>query len=341
MSIGRVFMLVPLLACPLHAQELRVAELGSCELDSGEVLSPCDLAYRTYGDLNADRDNAVLIPTWFGGTSNDWTQLIESGLAPMDGFHAIVVDAFGNGVSTSPTTSPTQGGSAFPAVSIGDMVSAQYRLVTEVLGLEELYAVIGVSMGGMQTFEWLVEYPDFFAKAVPIIGSPRLGAYDIARWEIELSVLELMEQCACDAAAVAYSGLRILTSQTPEYHERVTDRTTVQADLSRQAEQALASLTDGRSRNVASQLRAMIGHDISRKFDGDMVATGEAIKADLLVIVGQDDHLVTPTPALEFAKLVGAATVVLKDDCGHLSPFLSCSGGQMTQAIAEFLTRDH
>jgi homoserine O-acetyltransferase len=325
-----------LVAFPLHAQDLQVAELGECTLESGEVLAPCAVAYRTYGELNAGRDNAILIPTWFGGTSAAWTGILGGGPIHLEGYYAIVVDAFGNGVSTSPTTSPTQGGGAFPMITIGDMVHAQHRLATDIMGLDRLYAVMGISMGGMQTFEWLVEYPEFFGKAVSIIGSPRVGPYDLARWETELRVLDLFELCGCEEAAAAHAGLSILTSYTPDYHFRVTDRTTVQASLVERGQNA-ERLSGGRTKNIATQLRAMINHDISRGFDGDMVATAAAIQTELLVIVNATDHLVTPGPALDFAKLAGAQSLVLNDDCGHLSPFQSCSGTTMTEAISAFL----
>ena len=340
MFARKLLWLVPaLVALPLQAQDLQVAELGECPLESGAVLAPCDLAYRTYGELNAARDNAILISTWFGGTSAAWTGILGSGLIDLEGFYTIVVDAFGNGVSTSPTTSPTQGGGAFPLVSIGDMVHSQYRLVSDVLGLDGLYAVMGISMGGMQTFEWLVEYPDFFAKAVPIIGSPRLGPYDIARWETELRVLELFEACECDEAAAAHAGLSILTSNTPAYHARVSDRTTVQSALDGQ-DRSVQRLSEGRTKNIATQLRAMINLDVSRGFGGDMAKAAASIQAELLVVVNATDHLVTPGPALEFAELAGAQSLVLDDDCGHLSPFQSCSGTEMTLAISAFLARD-
>jgi homoserine O-acetyltransferase len=341
MLARKLLWLVPaLVALPLQAQDLQVVELGECALESGEVLAPCDLAYRTYGELNAARDNAILISTWWGGTSASWTGILGSGLIDLAGFYTIVVDAFGNGVSTSPTTSPTQGGEAFPLISIGDMVHSQHRLVTDVMELDGLYAVMGFSMGGMQTFEWLVEYPGFFDKAVAISGSPRLGPYDIARWETGLHVLELFEACECEAAAAAYAGLSILTSNSPEYQARVTDRTTVQTVLAQQARQSVQRWSGGRTKDIASQTRAMINLDISRGFGGDMAAAAAAIQAELLVIVNAVDHVVTPGPALEFAELAGAQTVVLDDDCGHLSALRSCSGTEMTVAISAFLARD-
>lgn len=68
----------------------------------------------------------------------------------------IAVDALGDGVSSSPSNSETQHGPAFPAFNTRDMVDAEYRMVTETFGIKHLHAVMGVSMGGMQTFEWMV-----------------------------------------------------------------------------------------------------------------------------------------------------------------------------------------
>ena len=76
MLARKLLWIVPaLIALPLQAQDLQVVELGECALESGEVLAPCDLGYRTYGELNAARDNAMLISTWFGGNSANWTAL--------------------------------------------------------------------------------------------------------------------------------------------------------------------------------------------------------------------------------------------------------------------------
>jgi pimeloyl-ACP methyl ester carboxylesterase len=69
------------------------------------------------------------------------------------------------------------------------MVDAEYRLATETLGLKHLRAVMGISMGGMQTFEWMVDYPDFMDEAIPIVGSPRLTGYDLLLWHTEEDAL--------------------------------------------------------------------------------------------------------------------------------------------------------
>ena len=325
----------PLVAAPLPAQELQRADLGQCSLEVGQVLEPCQITYRTFGELNAARDNAILVPTWFGGTSATWVGMIGTEFLDPSQYFVIVVDALGNGVSSSPSNSPTQSNGAFPSISIRDMVRTQYRLATEVLQLHGLHAVLGLSMGGMQTFEWLVLYPDFLQRAIPIIGSPQLGPYDIALWQTELRLLELYDSCQCLAAKTALEGVNFLAGATPSYHARLADRDSVSARLVRAAERR--DLDGGRSYDVASQLRAMINHDVSVDFGGDLQKAAESIQARLLVIVGSTDHMVTPEPALAFADLAGAEQLVLENDCGHGAT--TCGSAEMSSAIAAFLSR--
>jgi homoserine O-acetyltransferase len=322
-------------AAPLHGQDLRTADLGTCALESGEELRPCTVAYRTLGSLNAARDNAVLVPTWFTGTSEQMLDLVAT-LADTARFHVIVVDAFGNGVSTSPSNSPTQGGEAFPRITIGDMVASQYRLVTEELGLERLYAVTGASMGGMQTFEWMVAHPGFFEKAVPLIGSPRLGAYDVALWETELRILDLYEACRCADAAATLAGVGMLTSSSPDAFNARSDRTAIGASLESGAEATL-SRPDGWTYDMASQLHAMIAHDVARNFGGDLTRAAGAVTADLLSVVVRSDHVVTPGPAVEFAGLAGGESIVLDNAGGHGGLFLP--GTNWTDRVQAFLAR--
>src|SRR5207253_2336192 len=78
----------------------------------------------------------------------------------------------------------------FPRFTVRDMVTSQHELLTKVLRLTHVRAVTGGSMGGMQTFQWVVSYPDFMDKAIPITGTPRQTAYDTVLWNSEVTALQ-------------------------------------------------------------------------------------------------------------------------------------------------------
>ncbi|MEC5423299.1 alpha/beta fold hydrolase [Virgibacillus sp. C22-A2] len=152
-------------------------DLGDFELEDGGKIPDCKLAYSTYGELNETKDNAIVVPTWFSGTSKDYETYIGEGRAlnPTKYF-IIAINQIGNGLSTSPHNSPTP--SDFPNVRIGDDVRAQYQLITEKFGIKELALVVGASMGAQQTYEWAVRYPDMVNRAAPIAGTAKNTQHD-------------------------------------------------------------------------------------------------------------------------------------------------------------------
>ncbi|MFM1958487.1 MAG: hypothetical protein RL588_4 [Pseudomonadota bacterium] len=170
-------------------------------LDSGATLSPLEVAYRTYGHLNADRSNAVLVMHALTGDQylasthpvtgkpGWWTRVVGRGL-PLDPdrFFIICANVLGGCMGTTGpgSTDPTTGapyGLAFPVITIADMVRAQAMLV-EALGIETLFAVVGASMGGMQALQWAADYPDRIFSAVCIAGAARHSAQNIAFHEV-------------------------------------------------------------------------------------------------------------------------------------------------------------
>jgi homoserine O-acetyltransferase len=94
-------------------------------------------------------------------------------------------------------------------------------------------------------------------------------------------------------------------------------------------------LTEERAYDLSGQLHAMIDHDVAAPFGGSLEQAASQIQAEAFVVVGLTDHVVTPGPALELARLLGARTLQLANDCGHQAP--SCEPEIFNSAVREFL----
>lgn len=155
-------------------------DLGDLVLEHGETLRGARLAYRTFGTLNADKSNAILVTTWWSGTGKVMEDVYvgkDHALDPSKYF-IIIADQLGSGVSTSPHNNPApQTMAKFPKLSIGDDVAAQHKLITERFGIEKLALVVGGSMGGQQVYEWAVVHPDMVARAAPIAATARISLH--------------------------------------------------------------------------------------------------------------------------------------------------------------------
>lgn len=166
------------------------ANLGNFKLENGSVIEDCRIGYRTYGKLNSAKTNCVLGTTWYGGTTRELESFIPGRTIDTTKYYLITVDALGNGISSSPSNSTTQGGASFPTFSIIDLVESQYQLLTKFLDVHHVHAVFGISMGGMQAFQWAVSYPGFEDWVIPVVGTPAQTSYDLARWYFQLNILQ-------------------------------------------------------------------------------------------------------------------------------------------------------
>lgn len=171
--------------------------------ESGDEIPGFTIRYETYGQLNAERSNAILICHALSGDHHCagihritdkktgwWNNMIGPG-KPIDTnrFFVICSNVIGGCQgSTGPGSVNPQNGKLyhldFPVVTIRDMVRAQHRLLAEGLGLKGLYAVVGGSMGGMQALQWAIEYPDFVERLLPLATTARQGAQAIAFNEV-------------------------------------------------------------------------------------------------------------------------------------------------------------
>jgi homoserine O-acetyltransferase len=157
-------------------------QLGDFEFQSGVVLPDAKLTYKTYGSLNSERSNAVLVAVPVNGTHQDAAAIHIEGdnraINPDDHF-IIIPDMFGNGLSSSPSNTPSPfDGPNFPAVTIYDNVRAQHALVTEKLGISKLKLVTGFSMGGLQAYHWAAMYPDMVENVVPICSAAKCSGHN-------------------------------------------------------------------------------------------------------------------------------------------------------------------
>jgi homoserine O-acetyltransferase/O-succinyltransferase len=179
----------------------KIRLLGPVRLDSGAEFAPVDFAYETYGTLNADKSNAILICHALTGdqyvaskhpvTGKDgwWVRMVGTGQPIDPARHCVIsINVMGSCMGSSgpasinPATNSAYG-MDFPVITIGDMVRAQ-AILLEYLGIETLAAVVGGSMGGMQALAWASLYPDRVRSAVVIASTPRHSAQNIAFHEV-------------------------------------------------------------------------------------------------------------------------------------------------------------
>ena len=164
-------------------------------LESGEKLGPITLAYETYGELNEQKSNAILVLHALSGDAHAagpngwWENMIgpDKGLDTNKYFVMCSNVIGGCRGSTGPSSiNPKTGksyGTDFPTISIGDMVNAQKRLIDH-LGIKKLLTVIGGSMGGMQVLQWMVAYPESIRSAIPIATTMKHTPQQIAFNEV-------------------------------------------------------------------------------------------------------------------------------------------------------------
>ena len=192
-------------------------------LDSGSSLAPLEIAYKTYGQLNESRTNAVLVCHALTGDQHMastnpvtgkpgwWSLFVGPGLPlDTDRYFVICSNVVGGcmgttGPASTDTATDAAYGLTFPVITIGDMVRAQAMLI-EALEIETLFAVVGVSMGGMQALQWAADFPDKLFSAVCIGAAARHSAQNIAFHEVGRQAI-MADPNWCGGAYLA-AGLR-------------------------------------------------------------------------------------------------------------------------------------
>jgi homoserine O-acetyltransferase len=333
-------LLIVWLVTPVQAaggQEQRTARIGDLKLESGDVIRDCVIGYRTFGNLNPEKSNAVVFPTAFGWRSAGLASRVGPGkLVDNEKYFVIVVDSLGDGISSSPSNSKTQPGLTFPKFSIRDLVNAEHKLVIESLHLSHLHAVIGFSMGGMQAFQWSVSYPGLANRIVSIVGSPQLTSYDMLVWRTQQLALESDPDWKAgrytrQPALHLQNMVAALLAQTPQF---VATNTSPQKYQEFEADLVQGS-DDLDANDTLRQIQALLTADIAAPFGGSLQGAAAAVTGKTLVIVNKQDRVVNPLPAIEFAKMIHAQLIELDSSCGHRAH--TCEMKPIGAAIAAFL----
>jgi homoserine O-acetyltransferase len=181
--------------------ERNLAQFDSLPLDCGTTLAPVEVAYETYGTLNAAKSNAILVMHAFSGDAHAagishetgkpgwWDNMIGPGKGfDTNKYFVICSNVLGGcrGTTGPSSVNPATGcpyAMSFPVITIGDMVRLQKMLIDS-LGIKRLLSVSGGSMGGMQALQWTVSYPEQVVTAIPIATTTRHSAQQIAFNEV-------------------------------------------------------------------------------------------------------------------------------------------------------------
>jgi homoserine O-acetyltransferase len=309
-------------------------------LKNGDVLPEFDLIYETYGELNADKSNAVLICHALSGTHHVagrytpedkypgwWDNLIGPG-KPLDTnkFFVIGVNNLGgcHGSSGPSTTNPKTGkpyGADFPIVTVDDWVNSQ-AMLADYLGINQFAAVVGGSLGGMQALQWSIAYPDRIQHALVIASSPNLTAQNMAFNEVARQAImtdpEFHGGNYYEHNAIPRRGLRIARmlghitylsddAMGEKFGRQIKDKIKYSFDVEFEVESYLRYQADKfadsfDANSYIRMTRALDYYDPALAFDGDLSKALSNVKAKFLVLSFTSDWRFSPERSKEIVK---------------------------------------
>jgi homoserine O-acetyltransferase len=324
-------------------------QIGDLKLENDEVIKDFAISYVTQGTLNEKKSNAILMVTAISGNHHRIDFLIGPGKAlDTDKYFIVATDAIGNGLTTSPSNSKNQHGTAFPHFGIRDMVQSEWLLMQH-LGIPHVVAVAGASMGGMQTLQWGVSHPDNMDALVALTPMARTTAWSIAVNEATRKAL--MEDAAFDNGnydkqpekgwRVRADVLNVLATHTPDGIDAMfPNPLDVIPWIDSQENAVLRTGFD--ANDWIAQTRAYDHHNIGDTpgFNGDYLKALKSIKAKALLMNAPGD-LYNPTDqGIEAAKYIPDARYVpIPSMQGHTagSSAMAADVEAMNRTVREFL----
>lgn len=330
--------------------------LGDLRLHDGMTLKDARIVYRTYGKLNAARDNVIVYPTSYGAQHTDIDWLIGAAqILDPTRYFIIIPNMFCNGLSSSPSNTPFPYDlGRFPLIRVHDNVHAQRRLLDEVFDVRGIALVYGWSMGAQQAYHWGALYPELVERICVVCGTARTSPHNLVFLEGVQAAL------TADAAyrdgwfwETPHRGLRAMARV---YAGWALSQRFYRQELWREAgfeqlEDFLVASWEGNFRrrdanDLLAQLRTWAHCDVAdcARFGGDLGAALAAIRARTLVMPSTTDlYFRVADSELEMQHLTNAELRPIDSPWGHRAgnPLASpADAAFIREAVTALLRRD-
>ena len=316
-------------------------DIGSLTLENGETLSEITIAYQSWGTLNANKDNAILINhamTGWSDVTGWWPNMVGPGLPfDTDKYFIICPNVIGGCQgSTGPSSLAPDGkryGSRFPTLTVRDMTNAEV-LFSDAIGISKYRLAVGPSLGGMRSLEWAIEHPERVG-AICTIGSSAVATGDqIGGFSVQIRAIKSdpnfhggdfynHSQGPIEGLGIARRIAHLTYRTESEMDVRFgrqmqgdyTGRYAVESYLDHQAAK-LAKRFDANTYIALTE--AMASHDVGRE-RGGVVKALESIKIPVVVVSIDTDLLFPPRLQVEVAELVpnAAPLITISSEFGH------------------------
>src|SRR5215471_16925946 len=329
--------------------------IANFHTESGVTLPQARVVYGTYGQLNAAKDNVVLLPSHYMANLHGYEWLIGGGRA-LDASRLFLVatELFGNGRSSSPSNTPEPfHGPRFPVMTIRDNVEAVQRLLTEDLKVTHLRAIIGFSMGAEQAFQWAVSYPTFADRIVATSGTAKTYPHGVVRLEGQIAAIttdpvfqngDYTAPPAKGLEAFATVWLGWLFSQEWWRRELWRQTGTSAKTFEEFFEYRRTHFITGADANdLILQMRTWERHNVgnTKGFGGDVERALASIKVPLLYMPSETDlYFPIGDARYEAAFIQGVSLVPIPSLWGHTAGAASnpADGKFLNETISRFLS---
>ena len=320
----------------INKKELKSFKLDNFKLKSQKVVD-LNLSYLAFGNLNDNKSNVVLYPTRYAGTHLEQEYLIgkDQQINP-DNYFIIIPNMFSNGVSTSPSNSPSPlNGPNFPLITIQDNVSAQYQLLKEVFNIEKIKLIVGWSMGGQQAYQWAAQYPKMVENIVAMCAHAQTSGHTHVFLEGMYAALtsdlnwnngnyEEQPNAGKTTMAMAWAGWALGQNWFREKLYIKDGYKTPQEVL----DKLWRTIYYKRDANdLLSMIRTWQQHDISdnEMFKGNLEEALSTIEANVVLMPGSNDLYFPPEENLEEAKFLKKGRVeIIPSNYGHYAGAGKC-----------------